>query len=29
MLSTQDRIALGLIALWVGGWLVFYATVCP
>ena len=29
MLSTQDRIALTLIALWVVGWLVFYATVCP
>ena len=29
MLSTQDRIALALIALWVVGWLVFYVTVCP
>ena len=29
MLSTQDKIALGLIALWVVGWLVFYVTVCP
>ena len=26
MLSAQDKIMLGLIALWVAGWLIFYVS---